>query len=217
MNLPTEGVVLVDKPVGPTSHDVVALIRRETGVQRVGHAGTLDPFAHGLLIILIGRQTTKRQSEFLGMDKTYETTLVFGATSDTDDCTGQLTPVTCDPIPLSLITEQVSTFVGTHDQLPSLYSAKKIGGKKAYALMRAGVIPTLTPKEVTFHTIEILSYNWPELTMRLTVSSGTYIRAFARDLGASLHCPAYLKTLQRTRIGPFLLEDAISINDAFPQ
>ncbi|MEK7122628.1 MAG: tRNA pseudouridine(55) synthase TruB [Patescibacteria group bacterium] len=206
--------LLINKPPGPTSHDIVNRVRRQTGERRVGHAGTLDPFAEGLLIILVGRDATKRQAEFLGMDKTYEAVFRLGATSTTEDPTGIITErPNVDPFPEDLIKKTSATFVGTHDQIPSAFSAKKIQGKKAYELARKGIQPDLKPKQITIHAIEILNYQWPFLTIRTHVSSGTYIRALARDFGEKLGCGAYVETLKRTAIGPYLLNDAQRAED----
>lgn len=199
--------LLINKPSGPTSHDMVAKVRRSTGIKRVGHAGTLDPFASGLLIVLVGREMTKRQSEFLLMDKTYEAIVRFGGTSTTDDRTGTITDQSCTPLSREDINRAISPFVGEQDQMPSQFSAKKINGTPAYKLARRGEIVELKPKRITIHSIEILSFNWPLLTIRIKVSSGTYIRAFARDLGEKLHCGAYLEELKRTEIGPYTLEE----------
>lgn len=222
----SSSILLINKPTGPTSHDIVDKVRKITGIRCVGHAGTLDPFASGLLIVLVGREATKRQAEFLGMDKTYEATLRLGATSTTEDCTGEITlfchsregenPESSASDMLSLdpglrrddIEKIVYSFIGTYDQMPSAFSAKKIKGKKAYELARQGIQPDLKPKCVTVHSIDILSYEWPLLTIRTRVSSGTYIRALARDIGERLGCGAYVEKLKRTSIGPYALEHA---------
>lgn len=239
-------ILLINKPSGPTSHDIVARIRKATGVKRVGHAGTLDPFAEGLLIVLVGRDATKRQAEFLGMDKTYEAVIHFGATSTTDDRTGEITflchsrvgslPTSVRGNPekgsedaggldpglrrddklcnstLADVTHVVSSLIGSYDQMPPTFSAKKINGKKAYELARKGQVPELKPKNITVHSIEILDYEWPLLTIRCTVSSGTYIRALARDIGSKLGCGAYVEALKRTAIGSYLLAHAVEAN-----
>lgn len=207
-------MILINKPIGPTSHDIVDEIRKITGVSRVGHAGTLDPFASGLLIILVGREQTRLQSDYLGMDKTYEADIRLGATSSTDDRTGTIVESqTGQYIDREKVRTVLQSFVGEQDQLPPAYSAKKIKGLKAYDLARKGITPLLAPKRVTIYSIEILSYEWPLLAVRMTVSSGTYIRAFARDLGARLSCGAYVEKLVRTSIGPYLLSDAQSVNE----
>ena len=215
------GILLINKPSGMTSHDVVAIVRKKTGVKRVGHAGTLDPFATGLLIILVGREMTKRQSEFLTMDKTYEAVIRLGAISDTDDCMGVITfnsaanlPADRQGRPLPLTVKQtLQSFIGTFDQMPPSFSAKKIKGKKAYELARKGIQPDLKPKSITIRSLELFSYTWPLLRISVSVSSGTYIRALARDIGARLECGAYCEELVRTSIGPYDLRDALTISE----
>ena len=210
MQLPISGMVLINKPSGPTSHDIVARVRRLTDIKRVGHAGTLDPFAQGLLIILIGREWTKRQAEFLNLSKTYETTIILGSSSDTNDRMGIITPFSNQKeLLLEDIKKCLNSYCGAYAQMPPAYSAKKIKGKKAYELARIGIQPDLKPKEVTIYSIELLSYQWPRLSFRTTVSSGTYIRALARDIGNQLSCGAYCETLTRTAIGTYALADAL--------
>ncbi|MBI4253276.1 tRNA pseudouridine(55) synthase TruB [Candidatus Uhrbacteria bacterium] len=207
-------ILLINKPPGPTSHDIVNMVRKKTGVKRVGHAGTLDPFAEGLLIILVGRDATKRQAEFLGMDKTYEAAIHLGATSTTDDKTGVIRTVSMyKPVYTLKLEAALASFVGTYDQMPSSFSAKKINGKKAYELARKGIQPDLKPKKITIHSIDILSYQWPLLTIRCSVSSGTYIRALARDIGEKLGVGAYVEKLKRTAIGPYSIEQATGIDE----
>lgn len=208
-------ILNINKPVGPTSHDIVDQVRRETDERRVGHAGTLDPFAEGVLLILVGKEDTKRQSEFLHMDKTYETNLVLGASSDTDDKTGIIAPNPSSTRPSeNKIRNALALFMGSIDQVPPAYSAVKIKGKKAYEIARRGETPVLAPKKVTVHSITLLSYAWPLLSLRIHCSSGTYIRAIARDLGNALGCGAYLDSLIRTRIGPYSLNDSLSTKDS---
>ena len=207
-----EGIHLVYKPVGPTSHDIVDLARKKSGIRRVGHTGTLDPFAEGLLIILVGKEYTRRQAEFLGMNKTYEAVIHLGATSNTDDCTGTIFyDAYCTPASLEDIQRVLTGFTGVHEQIPPLFSAKKISGTPAYKLARKGQKPELKPKQTTVYSIDLLSFEWPLLSIRTTVSSGTYIRALARDIGEKLHCGAYCEKLKRTSIGSYLLTDAIRI------
>ncbi len=220
MQLPKSGMVLINKPVWPTSHDIVARVRKLTGIKRVGHAGTLDPFASGLLIILIGREWTRRQAEFLNLWKTYETTILLGARSTTDDLTGEITSLSAaaenDVVSLTDIKKVLTSFTGQYDQMPPAYSAKKIKGKKAYELAREGIQPDLKSKEITIHSLELLSYTWPRLSFRTTVSSGTYIRALARDIGNRLACGAYCETLTRTAIGDYTLADAYTLETPNP-
>lgn len=184
------------------------MIRKKTGVKCVGHAGTLDPLATGLLIILVGRETTKRQTEFLGMDKTYEATIILGGRSDTDDITGTIEYRACEKPSFEKIQASTTELVGTYEQMPPLYSAKKIGGIPSHKLMRRGILPVLKPKKITVYSIDILNYAWPRLVIRTSVSSGTYIRSLARDIGETLGCGAYIETLTRTMIGNYSLDQA---------
>jgi tRNA pseudouridine55 synthase len=210
-----DGILVVNKPVGVTSHDVVDFIRKLFGIKKVGHAGTLDPFAQGVLVILVGK-ATKRQSEFLRQDKEYITTLFLGATSTTDDIEGSIKYKKIDKIPsLATIRRTINLFIGQIKQIPPVYSAVKIKGKKAYELARAGQTPSLKPKRVQIKEIEILSYEWPKLKIRVVCSSGTYIRALARDIGKTLSCGAYLETLIRIRSGKLTLKQAITVKESF--
>ncbi|MDX1608437.1 MAG: tRNA pseudouridine(55) synthase TruB, partial [Candidatus Spechtbacterales bacterium] len=173
---------LINKKPGPTSHDIVDEVRKITGVKKVGHAGTLDPFAEGLLIILVGRPETKRQSEFMGLDKVYEATLTLGAETDTFDKTGEFQISNFkfqnnEKIPISKINDVLKKFEGKQEQMPPIFSAKKVRGKKAYELARKGEIPKLKSKEINIEYIKLIEYSWPELKIETKVSSGTYIRA----------------------------------------
>lgn len=213
MQLPSSGMILVNKPCGPTSHDIVDHVRRLTGIQRVGHAGTLDPFAQGLLIILIGKEWTKKQSEFLHLPKTYETEIILGAQSSTDDKTGEIHEHKngSTKIELGKIKQCLESMIGSYAQLPPQYSAKKIQGTPAYKLARQGKDVKLQAKDITIYSLDLLSYQWPNITFRTHVSSGTYIRALARDIGEKLECGAYCSALKRTSIGDYKLEDALVI------
>ena len=203
------GSILIDKPVGPTSHDVVDLVRRATGLRQVGHAGTLDPFASGLLIVAIGR-ATKEISRFVGLDKVYEAELKLGATSDTMDRTGQIVPTpNVSLVSPESINEVIAQFRGPQMQTPPMYSAKKIGGKKLYELARQGKTVERAPVPVVISELEVVEYAWPILKIRCRVSSGTYVRVLAHDLGAKLGCGAYLENLRRTAIGQFKVENAL--------
>ncbi len=215
------GFLLIDKPVGPTSHDVVDTVRRVLHTRKVGHAGTLDPFASGLLILAVGTMT-KQLSKFVGLDKSYVATLRFGATSDTMDRTGKISPATLVPdtkvagtaVPGTKELESVlETFRGEIDQVPPMYSAKKIGGKKLYELARAGEVVERKPVRVTIHELELLSFSWPTAVIRTRVSSGTYVRALADDIGKRLGCGAYLEELRRTMIGSYKVESAVMPKD----
>jgi tRNA pseudouridine55 synthase len=214
-----EGFLLIDKPAGITSHDVVNRVRRITGEKRVGHAGTLDPFATGLLIVGVGRAATREMEKLVGLDKTYEAVFVLGARSDTDDRTGKIeeAPIGNLPLPEGGIQKVLKQFVGEIEQVPPTYSAIKIGGKKMYEEARKGRPMEATPRHVTIYSIEILNTQQlndsttQRLHLRIHCSSGTYIRAIARDLGEALGGGGYVETLRRTSIGPFLVDDAISV------
>lgn len=202
-----DGIVVVDKPVGPTSHDVVAIVRRLSGVRRVGHGGTLDPFAAGVLPVFLGRAT--RMVEYhLRDDKAYRAVMVFGARSTTDDLDGELTPSDA-PAPTREAVERVlQGFLGTVEQRPPDHSAVRVGGRHAYELARRGQTPELKARVVTFHEIGVVEWDErdaqrPAATVDLRCSAGTYVRALARDAGEALGTGAYLGALVRTASGPF--------------
>jgi tRNA pseudouridine55 synthase len=202
-----DGIVVVDKPVGPTSHDVVAIVRRLSGVRRVGHGGTLDPFAAGVLPVFLGRAT--RMVEYhLRDDKAYRAVMVFGARSTTDDLDGELTPSDA-PAPTREAVERVlQGFLGTVEQRPPDHSAVRVGGRHAYELARRGQTLELKARVVTFHEIGVVDWDErdaqrPAATVDLRCSAGTYVRALARDAGEALGTGAYLGALVRTASGPF--------------
>lgn len=206
------GFLLINKPPGMTSHDVVDKLRQITGIKKIGHAGTLDPFASGLLILGISREATKRLSKFLKLDKEYIATLKLGAESDTFDREGKITEKKVKRIPtLEEVKEILKSFLGEIEQIPPAFSAKKIRGKKAYELARKGVEVKLKPERVKIYQISVLDYKFPFLKIKVNCSSGTYIRSLASDIGKKLKCGAYLEDLVRTKIGKFSLEDAVSL------
>lgn len=205
-----EGVLPVDKPVGPTSHDIVARARRSLGTRRVGHTGTLDPFASGLLLLCIGRAT--RVAEYLtGMDKEYDAVVRLGVVTDTDDATGTPTAEhAVQGVTRAGVERALASLRGDILQTPPAYSAKKVQGERAYAIARQGREVALTPVPVTVHELTMMSFDGPEIALNVVCSSGTYIRALARDLGAALGTGAHLTALRRTAIGPHRVEAAIS-------
>jgi tRNA pseudouridine55 synthase len=214
------GVLLINKPRGITSHDVIIRMRRITGVRTVGHAGTLDPLAEGLLVVLIGRAATKQQQQFMGGEKGYEAIVHLGATSETDDAEGPihvLSNFQTSEISKETIEQVLAEFIGESQQMPPAYSAIKLRGQKAYALARAGTAPKLTPRTVIIRKIEILQYAYPSLTISVACSKGTYIRALARDIGRALGCGAYLKKLVRTASGDFSLTEAVTLEILTPE
>jgi tRNA pseudouridine55 synthase len=213
----SDGVLVVDKPAGPTSHDVVDRVRRALGVRRVGHTGTLDPFATGVLPVCVGRAT--RLARFLsGGEKAYRATLRLGFATTTDDVQGE--PLG-EPVAVHVTAADVArachTLVGEIDQLPPLYSAKRMGGERLYDLARRGVQVERRPCRVTVYALEALAVEGERVELDVRCSSGTYVRALARDLGAALGVGAHLTALRRTRSGAFGLEQALDWDELGPQ
>ena len=211
------GVLVIAKPPGPTSHDVVALVRRLASTRRIGHGGTLDPFASGVLPLFLGGAT--RLVEYhLADGKAYRATICFGATSTTDDLDGELTPVEGGAAPTrDAVLEALAGFLGPQLQQPPVYSAVQVGGRRAYAMARAGETVDLPPRRVEIQAIDLLEWDdrdpeRPIAIVDVTCSAGTYIRALARDLGARLGSGAYLGALVRTASGPFTLGTARSLD-----
>lgn len=206
--------MLIDKPAGWTSHDVVAVVRRQLRTRSVGHAGTLDPFATGLLVVLIGRAT--RLARFVEAErKVYQAVVHFGVATDTDDGTGTMI-ATAEPAawPTPAELERAAAeLVGSQLQRPPAFSAKHVDGRRAYAMARAGEVVTLAPVEVMVHRIELGEWAPPRLTLTATVGRGTYLRALARDLGERLGLPAHCAELRRTAIGSFTVAEAVSPQD----
>ena len=206
-----DGFLLVDKPAGWTSHDVVAKLRRVTGLKRIGHGGTLDPFATGLLVIGIG-QATKRLEQYVQGDKSYQAVIRLGASSTTDDPEGELTERHGFKRPSGQAVSAVcQRLVGPQQQLPPRYSAIKTDGRKAYARARAGEEVPRSPRAVEIKELAITSYEWPELAITVTVSKGTYIRALARDIGEALGTGGFLTALRRTQVGEAGLDQAVAL------
>jgi tRNA pseudouridine55 synthase len=207
------GVLPVDKPEGPTSHDVVAAARRALGTRRIGHTGTLDPFASGLLILCIGSAT--RLAEYLTpLPKTYRAVMRLGETTDTDDFTGDVIRRSdgWSAVDEARILDALRTQTGVLQQLPPLFSAKKVGGVRAYAAARRGEAVERKASTVTVHRMELLRIDLPELEFEVECSSGTYIRAIARDVGEALAVGAHLRALRRTASGSVRVEDAVPLD-----
>ena len=209
-------MLVVAKPAGPTSHDVVALVRRLTGTRRVGHGGTLDPFASGVLPVFLGRAT--RLSEYhVGERKRYTATMCFGESSTTDDLEGDRTRAD-GPAPDRTAVEAIlPRFTGELEQVPPAYSAVHVAGRRAYALARAGVTPELAPRHVTIDELRLVEWDGsdpqrPIAVLDVRCSAGTYIRSLGRDLGAALGSAAYLGALVRTQAGAFTLGDALQLD-----
>lgn len=207
--------LLVDKDKGITSHDVVNKIRKITGEKRVGHAGTLDPNASGLLIVAVGRDSTKDLWKKYGnLKKTYIAEITLGEERETDDAEGNFIYKSDNTKVFKKedIVKVLNGFVGEKMQMPPLYSAIKIKGKKAYDLARRGINLSLSPRKVHIYSIKLIKYHHPLLEIEVIVSSGTYVRALARDIGKKLGCGAYLSNLRRTKIGKFKVENSIEVN-----
>jgi tRNA pseudouridine55 synthase len=203
---------LVDKPPGITSHDVVQRVRRILGTKAVGHTGTLDPFATGLLVVLVGKAT--RLARFVERrPKTYVATVRLGVRTDTDDLTGRITQISeaGESVDPARVVEALAEFVGTGSQRPPEFSAKHVGGERSYQKARRGEMVQLEPVEVTVSRLEVLECRPPEVTFRVVVSAGTYIRAIARDLGERLGLGAHLTSLRREGVGLLRVEDAVSL------
>lgn len=206
------GLLLVDKPSGMSSHDVVQVVRQNASIQKVGHTGTLDPIASGLLVLCLGAAT--RLSEYLiKKDKRYLARLRFGTATDTHDAEGAITQESL-PIPtVDQVRAALSDFHGQIEQVPPAHSAIRVQGKRAYELARSGEKVELPPRPVTIHELQLSEYNPPDLTLEIHCSSGTYIRALARDLATSLATGAHLISLRRTQVGSFHIDQAQPLAD----
>jgi tRNA pseudouridine55 synthase len=211
-----DGILVIDKPIGPTSHDIVGLIRRLAATRRVGHGGTLDPFATGVLPIFLGRGT--RVVEFhLKDDKAYRATVCFGESSSTDDLEGERTPSKGPAPSRDAVEAALPAFTGPIEQRPPAYSAIKVAGRRAYAMARAGETVELASRSVTIHDVALAEWDASDASRPIAIvdvrcSAGTYIRSLARDLGEALGTAAYLGALRRTAAGPFAVEDAIALD-----
>lgn len=214
-----QGILLVDKPASWTSFDVVNYVRKiVAGAEgkkpksvKVGHTGTLDPFATGLLVLLIGKDYTKRAGELAKIDKTYKVTIHLGATSSTGDAEGRITPISDRQPTVKELQAAVKKFTGEITQTPPAYSAIKVGGQRAYKLARAGKTVVIEPRKVSVNSLEIAEYNYPEVKLIAEVSSGTYIRTLSEDIGQVLGTGAYASALRRTKVGSFLLDEAVNV------
>jgi tRNA pseudouridine55 synthase len=208
------GVLLIDKPVGPTSHDVVARLRQVTRERSIGHAGTLDPRATGLLVMLLGK-ATRLATLLSGHDKTYEAVIRLGWSTTTDDAAGERLDDPAGPLPSDQeLAEALATFSGSYEQMPPQHSAKKVDGHRAYDLARRDQHVNLKTATVTVRTLELTGREDDLVRLTLTVGAGFYVRSLARDLGARLGCGAHLHALRRTRSGGFDVEAATSLDDA---
>jgi len=210
------GILLIDKPLGITSHDVVARIRRKFNTKRVGHAGTLDPLATGLLVVAVGPAT--RFLQYLPLEpKEYECQILFGKETNTQDAEGEV--LADKPVPEDLekrILDIIPQFAGEIQQIPPMYSAVKKAGKPLYFYARQGEEIEREPRTVTIESLELISVDGPTAHLRVVCSGGTYVRTLAHDMGQALGCGAHLSALQRTQVGRFAIEDAFELDDATP-
>jgi tRNA pseudouridine55 synthase len=209
-----EGLLLMDKPGGLTSHDIVYRVRRKLHMKRIGHAGTLDPMATGLLIILVGK-ATKASQYLMGADKVYEGTVRLGVTTNSQDADGEV--METQPVPaftVAQIEEAMKTFIGDQYQTPPMFSAIKVDGVPLYKLARKGEEIEREPRFIRISKLEILGFESPDLRFRMHCTKGTYVRTFAHDLGRKLGCGGHLCALRRTVSGDFSVENAVTL-DAF--
>ena len=206
----TSGILLLDKPIGPTSHDAVARVRRAAGLRRVGHAGTLDPLASGLLLLGLG--PAARFLEYLvGLDKSYETTIRLGQSTTTYDAEGEVTAERPVEVTAEQIAAALDAFRGPIRQRVPSHSAVKRDGRPLYESARRGQVVELPERDVVIHALDLLAYDPPHLTLRVACSSGTYIRSLAHDLGAALGCGGHVAALRRTAVGAFTVARAVSL------
>jgi len=209
-----EGILLVDKPSGITSHDIVDRLRRKLKMKKIGHAGTLDPLATGLMIMLIGKAT--KVSQFLiSLDKSYEGEFLFGVETDSQDADGEV--VIEKPVPAEIdeerVKEEMKTFLGDQYQIPPMFSAKKIGGVPLYKLARKGKTIEREPRFIRINELNLNKWNSPRGEFKLSCSKGTYVRTVLHDLGQNLDCGAHLTALRRTKIDQFDIEDAKTLDE----
>ncbi len=203
MSEPLCGILVIDKPEGLSSMQVVARVRRSAGGIRTGHAGTLDPLATGVLVVALGK-ATKQIDRLMATDKHYRTVIDLSAFTTTDDREGERTEVQVTTVPdEAQILAVLRNFVGTILQRPPAFSAMKVGGRRAYKLARRGETVELQPRPVTIHSIQLCEFQWPQLEIQVHCGKGTYIRSLARDVGSALGCGGHCASLRRTAVGPF--------------
>ena len=212
-----EGVFPIYKPIGPTSFKIISELRKITGIRRIGHAGTLDPLAKGVLVVAIGAKYTKDIDKIVATEKEYIALVKLGETSTTDDEEGPIQNSDEQnlggqgKITRKDIEEVLPNFIGEISQVPPIYSAIKLSGKRAYDLARSGKNPEMKPRKVEIKNIEILDYSYPLLKLNVTTAKGVYIRSLARDIGAKLGTGAYLAGLERTRVGEYTKEKSLTL------
>jgi tRNA pseudouridine55 synthase len=208
-----DGILLIDKPAGPTSHDVVSIVKRLTGAKKVGHLGTLDPEASGVLPLAING-ATKMAGILAGIEKVYEFTLCLGRTTDTDDNAGTVTSKA--PVPRDAgerLKGVLDQFTGSIMQRPPKYSAVKVNGRRAYDLARKGTQFEIEPRSVRIDSIEVVKETLPEVRMRVACNSGTYVRSLCRDIGEAVGCGGCARDIRRLRSGPYIIDKAVGLED----
>lgn len=205
-----DGIILVDKPAGLSSYDVIRQLKKAIPGEKIGHAGTLDPMATGLLIILVGTGC-KQAGEFLKLDKSYAAKITLGSSSDTDDPEGKIIKTSNQEPKIGEIQSVIASFIGEIKQVPPQYSAIKVGGQRAYKLARSGELVKLKERQTTIYELQIISYKYPILHIETSVSSGTYIRSLARDIGQKLGCGGYLSYLRRLSIGKYQVQNSVQL------
>ena len=206
------GLLLVNKPLHWSSMDVIRRVRKLTGIKKVGHAGTLDPLATGLLLVCIGRESTKKIDLLMGLEKEYRTTIDLTSFSTTDDAEGEKTVISIATPPThAQVVQVLQKFIGTIRQVPPRYSAIHINGQRAYKMARRDEDFELEARTVLIHAINLLDYTWPQLTLDITCGKGTYIRSLGRDIGKQLGTGGHLIKLERTAIGQYSVDHAVKI------
>lgn len=207
------GILVIDKPSGMTSHDIVDFVRRRYRIKKVGHCGTLDPMATGVLVVLLGK-ATKLSSKLSGEDKEYICTVTLGVSTDTQDVTGNILRASdLDDISSDKVREVILSFKGKQEQIPPMMSAKRYNGKRLYKLARNGIAIRREPHPIDIKEIEILKISKPEADFRIVCSKGTYIRTLCHDMGERLGCGAHMAALRRIRSGRFHIKDALSLGE----
>ncbi len=208
-----EGVLIINKPMGLTSHDVVQHVRRKFRMQQVGHAGTLDPLATGVLVVLLGR-STKLFNQFVGMDKAYRATLVLGTATDSADIQGKvLARLPYGHITRGQVEEVFERSARETEQVPPMVSAVKVQGKKLYQMARKGIVIERQARPIKIHSLELTEFAAPHVKFYLECSKGTYVRQLAEDAGNKLGCGACITQIERTKVGPFTIEDSVNLED----
>ncbi|HOW34823.1 MAG TPA: tRNA pseudouridine(55) synthase TruB [Candidatus Omnitrophota bacterium] len=208
-----DGFIIIDKPSGITSHDVVSFIRRKLKMRRVGHAGTLDPLATGVLVVLLG-QSTKLFDRFSSFDKAYEATLTLGTTTDTADTQGKvLNMLPYEDVTRERVESVFRTFLGDIEQVPPMVSAVKVQGKRLYKLARKGIEVVREPRQIRINRLELIDFSLPKVKFHLECSKGTYVRKIAEDVGAILGCGGCISQIRRLSVGPFDIKSAVSLEE----